>query len=107
MQLHEELFINLHYHDGARDPAWGHDATELINGWAFDESRAFTVRAVDGYENQTVYCIEPGVGQTEDVSLSEKGEDYWNNYPSLNNTISPDDVKLYIRKDTSIWIHRK
>ena len=44
---------------GERDTAWGHDATELINGWAFDESRAFTVRSVDGYENQTVYCIEP------------------------------------------------
>lgn len=81
---------------GERDEAWGHYATELINGWSFDESRAFTVRSVDGYENQTVYCIEPGVGQTEDVSLSEKGEDYWNNYPSLNNSISPDEVKLYI-----------
>lgn len=44
---------------GEKNSAWGHNATTLLNGWSFEESQAFTVRAIDGYENQTVYCIEP------------------------------------------------
>ena len=49
------------------------------------------------YEGNICYCIEPGVPQQTGNTFTKKGEDFWDKYPSsYNNTISPDDIKLFI-----------
>lgn len=75
---------------------WGHSSKTLMNGWKMPAQSVYTARCVDSYNSDTAYCIEPGVQLTDGISLTKKGESYWDNYPSLNNSISPDDVKIFI-----------
>lgn len=76
---------------------WGHDSYNFMNGWFSDTSRYTTVRAMGSFEGNICYCIEPGVPQKTGDSYTKKGENFWDNYPSsYNNTIAPDDIKLFI-----------
>lgn len=76
---------------------WGHDGHELMNGWSVQKSRYTSVYAMGSYDGNICYCIEPGVPLKTGDRFTKKGEDFWNNYPSsYNNTISPDDIKLFI-----------
>lgn len=76
---------------------WGHGSHTFMNGWSSGTSRFTTVRAMGSYEGNICYCIEVGVPQETGDSYTQKGEDFWDNYPSsYNSTISPDDIKLFI-----------
>ena len=76
---------------------WGHDGHEFMNGWSVKKSRYTSVYAMGSYDGNICYCIEPGVPLKTGDRFTKKGEDFWDNYPSsYNNTISPDDIKLFI-----------
>lgn len=76
---------------------WGHESHTFMNGWSSGTSRFTTVRAMGSYNGNICYCIEVGVPQETGDSYTQKGEDFWDNYPSsYNSTISPDDIKLFI-----------
>ena len=76
---------------------WGHGSHTFMNGWSDGSSRYTTVRAMGSYNGNICYCIEPGVPQETGDSYTQKGDDFWDNYPSsYNSTISPDDIKLFI-----------
>lgn len=76
---------------------WGHGSHTFMNGWSSGSSRFTTVRAMGAYNGNICYCIEVGVPQETGDSYTQKGEDFWDNYPSsYNSTISPADIKLYI-----------
>ena len=76
---------------------WGHESHTFMNGWSSGSSRFTTVRAMGAYNGNICYCIEVGVPQETGDSYTQKGEDFWDNYPSsYNSTISPDDIKLFI-----------
>ena len=76
---------------------WGHGSHNFMNGWSSGSSRYTTVRAMGSFEGNICYCIEPGVPQETGDRYTKKGEDFWDNYPSsYNNTIAPDDIKLFI-----------
>ena len=76
---------------------WGHESHTFMNGWSSGSSRFTTVRAMGSYNGNICYCIEVGVPQETGDSYTQKGEDFWDNYPSsYNSTISPDDIKLFI-----------
>lgn len=76
---------------------WGHGSYTYMNGWSMASSRYTTVRAMGSYDGNICYCIEPGVPQESGDRFTKKGENFWDNYPSsYNNTISPDDIKLFI-----------
>ena len=76
---------------------WGHGSHTFMNGWSSGSSRFTTVRAMGSYNGNICYCIEVGVPQETGDSYTQKGEDFWDNYPSsYNSTISPDDIKLFI-----------
>ena len=76
---------------------WGHGSHNFMNGWSADTSRYTTVYAMGSYEGNICYCIEPGVPLETGDRFTQKGENFWDNYPSsYNNTIAPDDIKLFI-----------
>lgn len=76
---------------------WGHDSHEFMNGWSAQKSRYTSVYAMGSYDGNICYCIEPGVPLKTGDHFTKKGENFWDNYPSsYNNTISPDDIKLFI-----------
>lgn len=76
---------------------WGHGSLNFMNGWSARKSRYTTVYAMGSYTGNICYCIEPGVPIETGNRFTQKGEDFWDNYPSsYNSTISPDDIKLFI-----------
>ena len=76
---------------------WGHGSLSFMNGWSTANPRYTTVFAMGSYNGNICYCIEPGVPLNTGDRFTKKGEDFWDNYPSsYNNTISPDDIKLFI-----------
>lgn len=76
---------------------WGHGSLSFMNGWSTANSRYTTVFAMGSYNGNICYCIEPGVPLNTGDRFTKKGENFWDNYPSsYNNTISPDDIKLFI-----------
>lgn len=76
---------------------WGHGSLEFMNGWSTTGSRYTTVYAMGSYTGNICYCIEIGVPVKTGDHFTQKGENFWDNYPSsYNKTISPDDIKLFI-----------
>ena len=83
--------------DSAYDDDWGHSALTFKNGWHTARSRYTNIRAIGSYSSQICYCIEPGVPQNTGDEFSQKGENFWDNYPSdYNDVLSPDEIKLFI-----------
>lgn len=76
---------------------WGHGDITYMNGWHSGSSRHLLVRAMNSFEGQACFCIEPGVPLDVGDTLTNRGEDFWDNYPSsYNSTIDPDTIKLMI-----------
>lgn len=76
---------------------WGHPAMNFMNGWGTVQSNNTTIRAMDSYTGTACYCIEPGIPQNTGDVFTKWDENFWDNYPSsLNNTISPDEIKTFI-----------
>ena len=95
----DEVYLISYPRDGDANYGgeWGHDSLSFMNGWSTATSRFTTIRAMGSYEGNICYCIEPGVPQQTGNTFTKKGEDFWDKYPSsYNNTISPDDIKLFI-----------
>ena len=83
--------------DSAYDNDWGHSALSFKNGWHTAKSRYTNIRAIGSYSSQICYCIEPGVSQNTGDEFKQKGENFWDNYPSdYNDVLSPDEIKLFI-----------
>ena len=76
---------------------WGHPDLNYMNGWTSGKSNYTNIRAMNSYEGNICYCIEPGVPQDTGDVFTSRDENFWDNYPSeLNNTISPDEIKTFI-----------
>lgn len=83
--------------DEAYSGEWGHEVQTYINGWKTDKSRYTTVFSMNSYTGNICYCIEPGTPLETGNILGQKGEDFWEQYPSdYNKTISPETIKLMI-----------
>lgn len=83
--------------DEAYSGEWGHDAQTYMNGWKTDKSRYTTVFSMNSYTGNICYCIEPGTPLETGNILGQKGEDFWEQYPSdYNKTIPPETIKLMI-----------
>lgn len=76
---------------------WGHPDLNYMNGWTSGKSNYTNIRAMNSYEGNICYCIEPGVPQDTGDVFTSRDENFWDNYPAeLNNTISPDEIKTFI-----------
>ena len=76
---------------------WGHPEFQFMNGWFLGASNYTIIRALNSYDGNICYCIEPGTPQKTGDSYTSKDETFWDNLPSdFNNTISPCEMKLFI-----------
>ncbi len=76
---------------------WGHPNLSYMNGWSSGKSSYTTIRAMNSYEGNICYCIEPGVSQNTGDSFTAWDENFWDNYPSdYNQTISGNEIKQWI-----------
>ena len=83
--------------DVSSNTGWGHPAHSYLNGWSAEKSEWTITRAIGGYNGQACYCIEPGVSQQTGDTLTQKDENFWDNYPDdYNDAISPYTIKLFI-----------
>ena len=75
---------------------WDSLPVPLMGGWQTVSGKMY-VLASGSYTGPVVYCLEPGIGAHSRTSYAERGEDFWDNYPSgMNPTISPTVIKAYI-----------
>ena len=89
--------VNLPRGNEPNKTGWGHPDLSFINGWSLSESEFTTAKAIGSYSGTACYCIELGPGIHTGDQLTQKGEDYWDNYPSgYNDKLSPDLIKTYI-----------
>lgn len=80
----------------ANRTGWDAPAVSLMGGWESAARKTYVLTS-GSYNGPAVYCIEPGISAHSRTSYSERGEDYWDNYPSdLNPTIPPAIIKAYI-----------
>lgn len=84
--------------DGEADfDGWGHPELHYMNGWVTPKSNYTNVRAMNSYEGNICYCIEPGIPQDTGEVFTSWDENFWDNFPSeLNSTISGDEIKTFI-----------
>ena len=61
---------------------WGHGNLEFMKGWSTRGSRFTTVYAMGSYTGNICYCIEIGVPVKTGDRFAQKGENFWDNYPS-------------------------
>lgn len=82
----------------ANRSGWGHGALQYMNGWnTGGASNTMTLRAIGSYTGKICYCIEPGTGQHTGDTLTQKDENFWNNFPpEYNRTIDGDQIKIFI-----------
>lgn len=90
--------INLPRASDSNKNNWGHSALNYLGGWwTFENYDYTTAKAIDDYEGATCYCIEPGISLYTGDKLTQKGEDFWEYYPSnYNPTISPQYIQRFI-----------
>ena len=76
---------------------WGHGNMSFMNGWSAQATDVTLIYGVGSYTGNICYCIEPGTPLQTGNKLTDRDENYWDNYPSsYNHTISPDDIKLFV-----------
>ena len=93
----EVVQINMPRGDDPVQSGWGHGDLTLLNGWSMDSTSFTTVKAIDDYDGDACYCIEPGVALYTGDKLSKEAEGFWDNYPSkYNDAIDPDTIKIFI-----------
>lgn len=82
----------------ANTTGWGHADLHLMGGYyKGGHNHGWTFCLKGSYYGQVLYCLEPGVSITDGNGLTDKGEDYWDNYPSdYNVTIPPAIIKALI-----------
>ncbi len=82
----------------ANRSGWGHEALQYMNGWhTGGASSTMSLRAIGSYTGKICYCIEPGTGQHTGDTLTQKDENFWNNFPpEFNRTIDGDQIKIFI-----------
>lgn len=82
----------------ANRSGWGHEALQYMNGWnTGGASNTMALRAIGSYTGKICYCIEPGTGQHTGDTLTQKDENFWNNFPpEYNRTIDGDQIKIFI-----------
>lgn len=82
----------------ANRSGWGHEALQYMNGWhTGGASSTMSLRAIGSYTGKICYCIEPGTGQHTGYTLTQKDENFWNNFPpEFNRTIDGDQIKIFI-----------
>ena len=82
----------------ANRSGWGHGALQYMNGWnTGGASNTMALRAIGSYTGKICYCIEPGTGQHTGDTLTQKDENFWNNFPpEYNRTIDGDQIKVFI-----------
>ncbi|MBR4968255.1 MAG: Cys-Gln thioester bond-forming surface protein, partial [Bacteroidaceae bacterium] len=76
---------------------WGHGELRYMNGWSAGSTKKITVYTIGSWSGNACYCIEPGTPLNIGDVMTERDENYWDNYPSTyNKTISADEIKLFI-----------
>lgn len=76
---------------------WGHGKLTYMNGWYTDLETHNTLRAMNSYEGQICYCIEPGTGQNTGDSFTQKDENFFDNFPKeYNKTTDGKTIKTLI-----------
>ena len=76
---------------------WGHGELKFMNGWFNSSTKKITVYTIGSWSGNACYCIEPGTPLAIGNVMTQRGENYWDNYPSTyNKTISADEIKLFI-----------
>ena len=89
--------MNLPRAADANKSNWGHGELELMNGWAVRETETFAAKAVGGYGENVVYCLEPGVPLLTGSELTMQDGAYWDDYPTeLNGSIPGTTIKEFI-----------
>ena len=84
--------------DGEADfNGWGHPELHYMNGWVTPKSSYTNIRAMNSYEGNICYCIEPGIAQDTGEVFTSWDENFWDNFPKeLNSTITGDEIKTFI-----------
>lgn len=76
---------------------WGHDELHYMGGWMCHKERHTTFYTMNSYKGNICYCIEPGRPLDTGLVFTQKGEDFFDNFPKeYNSTISADDIKLFL-----------
>ena len=76
---------------------WGHPELHYMNGWVTPKSNYTNVRAMNSYDGNICYCIEPGIAQDTGEVFTSWDENFWDNFPEeLNSTITGDEIKTFI-----------
>lgn len=76
---------------------WGHDELHYMGGWMCHKGRHTTFYTMNSYKGNICYCIEPGRPLDTRLVFTQKGEDFFDNFPeAYNSTISADDIKLFL-----------
>ena len=76
---------------------WGHDELHYMGGWMSHKGRHTTFYTMNSYKGNICYCIEPGRPLDTGLIFTQKGEDFFDNFPeAYNSTISADDIKLFL-----------
>ena len=75
---------------------WGHPELSFMGGWINKASNKMTLMTLGSYTGNIAYCIEPGIGIRTGNQLSQNGENFWDNYPDINPTISPSEIRSLI-----------
>ncbi|MGN0474184.1 MAG: hypothetical protein ACI4IJ_03750, partial [Acutalibacteraceae bacterium] len=60
--------------DEKKSGNWGHNNLQYMNGWTSGANDFTVTRALNTYEGQVCYCIEPGVSQHTGDSYTNWGE---------------------------------
>lgn len=76
---------------------WGHGELKFMNGWFNSSTKKITVYTIGSWSGNACYCIEPGTPLAIGNVMTQRDENYWDNYPSTyNKTIAADEIKLFI-----------
>lgn len=76
---------------------WGHGELHYMGGWMSHKGRHTTFYTMNSYKGNICYCIEPGRPLDTGLVFTQKGEDFFDNFPeAYNSTISADDIKLFL-----------
>ena len=68
-----------------------------MGGWMSHKGRHTTFYTMNSYKGNICYCIEPGRPLDTGLVFTQKGEDFFDNFPEeYNSTISADDIKLFL-----------
>lgn len=68
-----------------------------MGGWMSHKGRHTTFYTMNSYKGNICYCIEPGRPLDTGLVFTQKGEDFFDNFPeAYNSTISADDIKLFL-----------